>query len=85
MNDLLRDGPGHDARVLNCADNLNLCCSRLIGAAAAPDGHRQTVPEKAHRDPGTRAAGFEPGHTGETNTFILLPLFTVHALLKLNK
>lgn len=69
MNDLLRGGPGHDARVLNRADHLNLCCSCLVGAAAAPDGDRQTVPEKAHRDPGARAAGFEPGHAGEKEHF----------------
>lgn len=46
--------------------NLYYTCSlRPVGAAAATDGDRQVVPEKAYRDPGASAAGVKPGHTGE--------------------
>lgn len=46
--------------------SCSACPSVLLpaGAAAAADGHRQAVPEEAHRDPGAGAAGAEPGHAG---------------------
>lgn len=45
-----------------------MCSLCPVGAAAATDGNRQTVPEKAYRDPGASAAGVKPCHTGEKNT-----------------
>lgn len=45
-----------------------MCSLCPVGAAAATDGNRQIVPEKAYRDPGASAAGVKPSHTGEKNT-----------------
>lgn len=50
-----------------------------LGAAAAADSNRQTVPEKADWDPGARAAGVEPRHTGEKTC--VLHLCYAHVML----
>lgn len=51
-----------------------------LGAAAAADSNRQIVPEKADGDPGARAAGVEPCHTGEKTFAFMLGTCYVAAI-----